>query len=342
MKEKKKRPYRMALALFMATVMTVSACMPAFAANTTMTGREQAAPTATVSLASEARTTDFNRGWTFKVWLNAGKNKTTYSESDTAVAAKNFDDSSWRKLDLPHDWSIEQDFTSDVSVEYGALPTGIGWYRKDFTLPAAYEGKRICVDFDGVFANSAVYVNGQKVGDYYYGYNAFSFDITDYVTCGEDVENVIAVKVNSPINGSRWYTGSGIYRDVHLTVTDPVHVAQYGTAIYTPDIESEYADGIVTVHADTTVENERTERVQAIVRSTILNYEDGSVFSGAQPQESNPVEIAAGGKVDIRQTIPAADPALWSVDSPNLYRMKTEVLVDGVVVDTYESRFGFT
>lgn len=169
----------------------------------------------------DVRSVNFNKDWRFEVWLNAGENKRDYKENDAAIASPAYDDSGWRKLNLPHDWSIEQDFTSEVSVEYGALPTGIGWYRKKFALPAEDAHKRVSLDFGGVFANCELYVNGTKVGNYPYGYNSFTFDITDQLICDGETENVVAVKVNSPKNGSRWYTGSGIYRNVYLTVTDP-------------------------------------------------------------------------------------------------------------------------
>lgn len=289
-----------------------------------------------------ARSEDFNDDWTFRAWLNAGPNKSTYGGPDSTYYSKNFDDSSWRKLDLPHDWSIEQDFTGEVSVEYGALPTGTGWYRKHFVLPETYGGKRVNIDFDGVFMNSYIYVNGQLAGHYPYGYMAFSFDITEYLVCDGVTENVIAVKVNSPIGGSRWYTGSGIYRDVKLTVTEPVHVAQWGTAIYTPNIETEYQSGLVTVQARTTVENEGMVPASVTVRNTILEYDSGNVFAGASTDTSAPVTLEAGQKQDIEQSIMAESPRLWSVSNPNLYKMKTEIMVNNEVVDTYESRFGFT
>ena len=290
---------------------------------------------------TQERSVLFNEGWRFKVWPNAGANKKTYSENDANVASKDYDDSSWRKLDLPHDWSIEEDFTSEISVEQGALPTGIGWYRKSTVLPASDEGKRINLDFGGVFANCTIYVNGSKVGDYYYGYNAFSFDITDYVVCDGQTENVIAVKVNSPKKGSRWYTGSGIYRNVYLTVTDATHVSHYGTAVYTPDLEKEYASGKVTTKIQTSVENEGTQETKIQVRNTLLNYETGTEFSGALPVTSEEITLAAGEKKEITQDMQTVDPKLWSVDDPNLYTMRTEIISNGKVIDSYDTRFGY-
>ncbi len=279
--------------------------------------------------AESVRTSDFNKGWQFKLG------------DDQQFSTQKFDDSSWRKLDLPHDWSIEQPFTNQVSSEIGHLAGGTGWYRKHFTLPAEYADKRISIDFDGVYMDSHIYVNGQKVGNYPNGYMPFSFDITKYLTCDGVTDNVIAVKVTNVTTpgqqSSRWYSGSGIYRDVHMTVTDPVHVAQFGTAIYTPNLEQEVG-GNVTVDVTTQVKNEGEQDANVTVRSTILNYDGTPAY---EPATSEAKTIPAGDKAAVKQTVTAANPKLWSVDEPNLYLMKTEVLVDDQVRDTYETRFGF-
>ena len=284
------------------------------------------------SLTEQARSMDFNKDWKFALDISGD------------ASGQNFDDSSWRKLNLPHDWSIEQDFTNNVSSEIGHLPGGTGWYRKNFVLPKELEGKRINIDFDGVYMDSYIYVNGKLVGNYPNGYIPFSFDVTDYVVCDGETENVIAVKVTNVTNrgnqSSRWYSGSGIYRDVHLTVTDPVHVGQYGTAIYTPNIESEYSSGNVTVDVTTTVENETPEAVDVVVRNTILDYETSEPLW--ESVSSEPQTVEADNKSDIKQEISASNPKLWSVETPNLYKMKTEVFVNDELRDTYETRFGFT
>lgn len=298
-------------------------------------GQEQAGFEATTfSLTESARSMDFNDDWRFQL-------------KDEEASAKEYNDQAWRKLSLPHDWSIEQDFTHDVSSEIGHLPGGTGWYRKHFTLPKEFEGKRINIDFDGVYMDSYIYVNGKKVGNYPNGYLPFSFDITDYVVCDGKTDNVIAVKVtnitqkgNVANQSSRWYSGSGIYRDVHMTVTDPVHVAQYGTSFYTNSIAKEYASGKVTIDATTTVENESDTEANVVVKHTIYEYNTENVFYTSE--QSPPQPVTAKGKADIVQQFQVANPKLWSVDDPNLYTIKTEVLVDGAVRDTYETRFGFT
>lgn len=279
------------------------------------------------------RTTDFSKDWLFA------------HEPNGNVQDIDYDDSEWRKLDLPHDWSIELDFDSSVPTAVGALKGGTGWYRKHITLPAEYAGKRISIDFDGVYMNSRVYVNGELVGNYPNGYVSFSFDITDYVVCDGITDNVIAVFVCNPTDKdnttSRWYSGSGIYRDVHLTVTDNVHIEQYGTQIRTPRIADQIKSGKISVEAVTTVENESDTAVSVQLRSTILDY-DGTAFEGSKPKLSGKKKVSAGKSLAVKQSLTANAPKLWSVDEPNLYLMKTEVIVDGVIVDIYYTRFGFT
>lgn len=284
-----------------------------------------------VSDGQNERSIDFNRGWSF--WLG----------DENEAMNWNYDDSSWRKVDVPHDWSIEQDFTYAVQPEIGHLPGGVGWYRKSFVLQEEMADKRIRVDFGGVYMDSTIYVNGKLVGNYPYGYNPFSYDITDYLVYDSETENVIAVRVNSPTNpgghSSRWYSGSGIYRDVSLTVTDDVHVKQYGTVVTTPDLETEYGTGLVHVQVKTTVQNEGAQGAEVKVRHSILNYEDQTAFTDTVESES--VSLDAGEEQVISQTIQAVNPRLWSPEEPNLYTVRTEVVVDDKVVDTYDTRFGF-
>lgn len=328
--------HRMTAALLAAALMASAAPVKAISPATDVPQVLSAGTT--FSLTQSARSMDFNEDWTFS--LNPSGN-------DATLSAAGFDDSAWRTLNLPHDWSIEQDFTNQVSSEIGHLPGGTGWYRKSFVLPAELQGKRINIDFDGVYMDSHIWINGKKVGNYPNGYIPFSFDVTDYVVCDGKTENVIAVKVtnitqsgNVGNQSSRWYSGSGIYRDVHMTVTDPVHVAQYGMVVSTPDIASEAESGNITVNVGTTVENETKETVDVQVRSTILNYKDGSAFG--EPITSEAQTVPANGKVDVAQTMTADHPGLWSPDSPTLYKMKTEILVNDQVKDTYETRFGFS
>lgn len=279
------------------------------------------------------RTTDFNENWQFEL------------EAAGEPQEESYDDSSWETLTLPYDWSIEQDFSTQIPTSVGALKGGTGWFRKHFILSENDLGKRINIDFDGVYQDCYLWVNGELVGNYPNGYIPFSFDITDYVVCDGKTENVIAVKVTNVTDSenktSRWYSGSGIYRDVHITMTEPIHLAQYGTVIKTPNIKNEYESGKITTEITTSVENESSEDVDVSVRSTILEYKSGEVFHGAQPVVSEPLRVEVGESTDFSQEILVEQPKLWSVENPNLYKMRTEILVDGKVVDTYDTRFGF-
>ncbi|MDQ8735153.1 Ig-like domain-containing protein [Paenibacillus sp. LHD-38] len=274
------------------------------------------------------RRMNFNDDWLFQ---------RETSGSIVGAQAPGFDDSSWRQLNLPHDWSIELDFNanSPATHEGGFLDGGIGWYRKAFTIPSSMAGKRISIDFDGVYMNSTTYLNGQQIGTYPYGYNAFSYDITDKLyTDGR--ENVIAVKVNNTQPSSRWYSGSGIYRNVYLTVTNPVHVARYGTFVTTPNLEADYAEGRADVKIQTKVNNDSGKPAQVKVKSTIYAA-DGTAVSTV---ESNPA-TAASGKVTLFEDKAVIEhPTLWSIDNPYRYTLQSEVFVDEQLVDTYQTRFG--
>ena len=161
-----------------------------------------------------------------------------------------FDDSRWRKLELPHDWAIEGPFRIELAGEMGKLPyKAIGWYRKNFTLDKSDAGRRIYIDFDGAMCYTEVWVNGTFVGEWPYGYNSFRFDLTPYVKFGED--NLIAVKLNTEKFDSRWYSGAGIYRNVWLTKTEQVHVGHWGTFVTTPEVSTVAAK----VNVETTIEN---------------------------------------------------------------------------------------
>ena len=176
---------------------------------------------------------------------------------------RGFDDQSWRCLDLPHDWSIElpRDPKSPGGTEGGFFIDGVGWYRKHLTVPESWQGKRIAITFDGVFKNAELWVNDLYVGRHPYGYTSFTMDITRYIEVGS--ENLVVVRVdNSAAKHSRWYSGSGIYRHVWLVVRDPVHVADGGIYLTTPEVSVESA----LVRLETTVANESPERRPVMVR----------------------------------------------------------------------------
>lgn len=272
----------------------------------------------------EERTSVINDGWKF------------YLGTSSSAQNPDFNDSDWENIDLPHDFSIKQEFTTSGEAESGFLPGGTGWYRKSFILPESCAGKRVVLNFDGVYSLATVYINGTKIGENKYGYTPFSFDITDYITCDSSTENLIAVEAVNTIPTSRWYSGSGIYRDVKLIVTDPVHVAMDGTYVTTPNLkDSNGSDG--TVNAAIDVQNDSDASAGVTVRSTI--YEKGGTDAVDSVEETVTVDAKATKTVNTELIVD--DPKLWSLEEPNLYTLRTEILTDGEVTDTYDTEFGF-
>ena len=275
------------------------------------------AETVTVSSnAAAERETNFNEGWKF------------YLGTSSTAQNVNFDDSNWKSVTLPHDFSISQSFTTSGEAESAFLPGGTGWYRKTFTLPESSAGKTLLLNFDGVYSDAYVYVNETQVGEHHYGYTSFAFDISDYVTCDGATENVVAVKAVNTVPSSRWYSGSGIYRDVTLITTDPVHVDLNGTYVTTPSISSD--NGTVNVAVD--VVNDSDSSVDVTVTNTVL---------GTTASANTTVTVGAGATVTATANPVVSSPKLWSPDSPNLYTVRTELSVNSQVVDTYDTTFGF-
>ncbi len=251
----------------------------------------------------------------------------------TGANATTFDDSSWRLVNLPHDWSIEgpYDQNSPVGGAGGFLPAGIGWYRTSFTVPAADASRRVYVEFDGIMSNSYVFINGFPIGARPYGYVGQYYDLTGHLNFG-DTPNVIAVRVDNSIQPlSRYYTGSGIYRHVRLIVTDPVHIEHWGVFVTTPQITPELA----TVHVQTTVTNSSNTTQTLGLIITLLGPDGqsaGSAMALAQP--------AAGQVTQIEQDIPVKNPKLWSLDSPNLYHASVQVMANNQTLDNTTTTFG--
>src|SRR5450830_881408 len=271
------------------------------------------------------RTTSFNDDWAFQL-VNAADIVNPTGEFENA-SDKDFDDSSWRKLNLPHDWSIELDPTPvGTTADAGYYQGGLGWYRKTFTLPSSLEGKDLSVEFDGVYMDSRVYVNGELVAQHPYGYTGFAVDLTGLVTTDGVTPNEIAVKVQNKLPSSRWYSGSGIYRNTHLVVTDPVHVARWGTFVTTPDLAGTVGDGYAEVRAEVEVANESGSPADVTVVTTVLD-DDGASVGSAQAELA--VEESGTATTEIR----VDDPHLWSIEDPSLYRLRTEIVRDGETVD---------
>lgn len=268
----------------------------------------------------DSRALPFDKGWKFLI----GDNKN--------FSSPKFNDSSWRSLNLPHDWAIEGNFSEDnpSGTGGGALPGGVGWYRKTFTLPSDMKGKQIYIDFDGAYMNATVFINGHELGTRPYGYASFSYDLTPWLKPGE---NVVAVRVdNAEQPNSRWYSGCGIYRHVWLRALNPVHVAQWGTFVRQDKVTDAAAD--ITVF--TNVENNGKKTVKTILQTDVVSPEGKTVAKASQP-----VSIKPGEKSELSQRMSVADPDLWSVKYPSLYTVISRLEVEGQTVDTYETKTGF-
>ena len=267
--------------------------------------------------------------------------------ADTArMSQVDYNDSFWRRLDLPHDWAIEGDFYAGnpSGAGGGALPGGIGWYRKTFTVNGEeVKREKFFLEFDGVYMNSTVYVNGHKVGFRPYGYSSFEYDITPYLHQGK---NVVAVRVdNSDQPNSRWYSGCGIYRHVWLTKTHPVHVKHWGVRVTSspPKLGGSLSNvsppklgggrgGLNKGKISVEVQVENPSESKLSVRNTVISQEGEIVADQTTPTPPN-----SGGEFSLK----VKKPHLWSVDDPYVYKVRTQVLVGGKVVDEVETTTGF-
>jgi beta-galactosidase len=251
-------------------------------------------------------------------------------------------DASWRKADLPHDWSIEDlqgkntpfdpDALNDVDV--GFTTGGTGWYRKTFDAPATLQNKKLYLQFDGVYMNADVWLNGKFLGNHVYGYTSFGFDITDQLRFGQ--QNILRVKAKNEGENSRWYSGSGIYRHVWLKIMEPVHVAQWGTYIATTNVNATSAK----VNAKTKVNNDTKNAQDFTVISHIVNDKDLDVAKTESKQM-----VAANSSLEYIHQLTVTSPELWSPETPALYTLITEVFgtnnsIKQQLLDRIETKFG--
>jgi beta-galactosidase len=256
-------------------------------------------------------------------------------ENPTDAESPTFNDAAWRKLDVPHDWSIEGPFDekNPAGGAGGFLPTSIGWYRKHFKLPADYSHKRIFIDFDGVMANSDVWINGFHLGKRPYGYVSFRYELTDHLNFGHTKTNVLAVRAdNSAQPASRWYAGAGIYRHVRLIVTDSVHIKHWSTFVTTPQVSSNKA----LVQLKTVVTNQSSSANFVIMRWTIFSPEGKTLLTG----DSNWQRIPSFAARLFRPEIEIKNPELWNLEHPTLYRLVAEVKTSAEVLDRETISFG--
>ena len=269
--------------------------------------------------ASDSRSTSFNAGWRFQ------------PGDFSAATNANFDDATWRRLDLPHDFSAEGDFSPTNASCTGFLPGGVGWYRKSFTLPDAARGQRVSVEFDGVQRNSDVWLNGVHLGHRPYGYISFEYDLTPHLRFGTET-NVLVVRCEREnVADSRWYPGTGIYRDVRLTVAPPVHVPLWGVAVTTPRITTNSADVVVK----TEVSNESSSNQTVQVSAQIL-APDGTVLKETRLEHN----VAAGEIFTFAQWQQVPSPRRWTLEAPVLYTAVSRVFIGGKKADEVRTPFG--
>ncbi|MEZ2337356.1 beta-galactosidase GalB [Mucilaginibacter sp. RCC_168] len=260
------------------------------------------------------KTENFNTGWKF------------FLDDDTTAKQAKYDDSRWRKLDLPHDWSIEGKFDdkNPTTQAEGGLPAGKGWYRKNFVIPASSKSKNVFIDFDGVYHNSEVWINGHYLGKRPNGYISFRYDLTPYLKFGAR-QNVIAVRVdNSDQPNSRWYTGSGIYRNVWLTTTNKTYLPQWSSFITTPQVDQQSA----TINIRTVLPGSVNRELK--LKASILD-DKGEVVGAT---------VSAVKDTVIQQGIQLNNPQLWSVNHPYLYKVKLQLIAADQVIDDYTTTTG--
>jgi beta-galactosidase len=268
---------------------------------------------------SGERRISFNDGWRFH------KGEASQAENT------GFDDSQWSEIRLPHDWAIEGPFDPNLNPQTGGLPvSGTGWYRKSFTLAEETKDRFFSIEFDGAMSNAQVWLNGQALGGRPYGYIGFAFDLTPVLNFGGKV-NVLAVRLTPEANASRWYPGAGIYRNVWLEMTGPVHVARWGTYVTTPDV----SDAQATVAVKTDLSSRLDHEVRVVLHTSVLDS------SGKTVGESSARATLSGGTTQtIATDLILSRPQRWDVDHPYLYTLLSEVLEGDRVIDRYTTPFG--
>jgi beta-galactosidase len=289
-----------------------------------------ALPSLAIGTDHEASRTSMNKDWQFSRFGTMPDGST--KKEPLGVESIAFNDSAWRTLDLPHDWGIEGPFRMDLPSSTGKLPwAGIGWYRKHFRLSPEDTGKHFFIDFDGAMSHAQVWLNGKYVGGWPYGYASFRLELTPYVYIGK--ENIIAVRLDNPPHSSRWYPGSGLYRNVWLVKSAPVHVAHLGTFITTPKISRDQA----TVHIQNEIENQTARPATVNLSIQITRYGANEIIGSNQETS---VKISAGGSKNTNTEILIQNPLRWSLESPNLYQAKIYIQQNTHIIDSSITVFG--
>lgn len=322
---------------------------------------------AAAALAQDAERSSFNKGWKFskaekveteqdsllsyshaKPYIlptgnaflsfqspHAQPSKPFYNGQPVAIATTEYNDKDWRALDLPHDWGIEGPFKQEYPGETAKLPWwGNAWYRKVFRVDAADKGKDIYLDIDGAMSYSTVYCNGKLVGGWPYGYTSYRVDLTPYLKFGE--ENTVAVRLENIEESSRWYPGGGIYRNVWLVKKSPVGIAHWGTYITTPQVSAERA----SIHMEITLQNTNNSSGAAQVVTKVYRQDKDGKPTGAVICSSETSLPSVTDGQTISQKMYVDSPAIWDIDTPNLYTAVTSVQQGGKEIDSYSTSFG--
>ncbi|MGJ8640751.1 MAG: beta-galactosidase GalA [Opitutaceae bacterium] len=256
-------------------------------------------------------------------WMKAGNN---------GISKPAYPDAEWADVDLPHDFVIEGEFSPDANEVHGSLPVNVGWYRKVFTIPEEDCGKRLSLQFDGIYRDCEIWLNGHLVGRHLSGYTSFDFDITELLNYG--ALNALAIRVDARDFELWSYEGGGIYRDVRLVKQAAVHIPYCGTCVRT-DVAHEAAPSSAEVSLEVTVKSDSREAMSAEIRSVFLDA-DGKTVGSA----TDSLELPHLSSATVEQSITLKQPAMWSPETPTLYSIVTEVVIDGVVVDDYTTPFG--
>lgn len=261
----------------------------------------------------------FNKDWRFQL--------SDVQEAENLL----YDDSKWRELNLPHDWSVEGTLSPDKASCTGYLPGGIGWYRKSFVVAEEHKNEKVFVYFEGVYNRSEIFINGKSVGKRPNGYISFMYDLTPYLKFGQ--ENVIAVRVDhSQERDSRWYTGSGIYRDTYLVYAPMTHLDLWGVYFKATSISDKKAK----VSVESTINNEQTNNVEVQVTNQIIDPVNGAVVATSTKKQI----IAAGSKAKVELLLDISKPKRWSLENPILYTVHTIIKQNGKVTERNEQKLG--
>ncbi|MBK7627321.1 MAG: DUF4982 domain-containing protein [Bacteroidales bacterium] len=280
----------------------------------------------------------FNDGWKFTKYFNAFNEAAATDKEPADLQMPAVNDNGWRSLDLPHDWAIEGPFNDSLENNTGLLPwKGIGWYRKHFNISENDKDKRIYIDFDGAMAYAKVWLNGKYVGEWPYGYTSFRLDLTPYILAGK--ENIIAVRLDTKSWDSRWYPGAGIYRNVWLVKTSQVHISHNGLFATTPEIKKESA--VLSVSAE--VESHSTEAVPVTLKATVYKLDNrfDRIATPVAVSTTANATITSSKDHIFRLDIPVKQPVLWDLENPELYCVEVTVSKGSVILDRYETNFGF-